>query len=66
MHSPPPATLADVLLNAASLPSPHALVTVHRDGSETPLSYPGLLARARGLLAALQAQGLSPGQAVLS
>lgn len=66
MHSPQPATLADVLLNAASLPSPHALVTVHRDGSETSLSYPGLLARARGLLAALQAQGLSPGQAVLS
>lgn len=67
MHSSsPPATLADVLLNAASAPIPQTLVTVQHDGRETALSYAELLSRSRGLLAALQAQGLAPGQTVLT
>ena len=67
MHSLSPATtLAAVLLDAACAPSSNPLVTVQRDGSETRSSYAELLARSRGLLAALQAQGLTQGQTVLS
>src|SRR5262245_50202218 len=65
-HSSQPTTLADILLGAATGARGNALVTVHRDGSESAMDYSQLAARALGLLAALQAQDVRPGQRLIT
>lgn len=64
--SPTESTLVDVLSTAVHTARGASLVSVHRDDSEHSLSYPQLMSRALGLLAALQAQGLRPGHHLIS